>query len=151
MKIVLFSLLCLILIGMTSYSYADFQVIGQKTEVVLPEVMCQLELRDSNGTLLTYIETEQIIGIDLPRLAVYLDNQNQTNKEFFIKDDKKYENQWWEIKGDAYRDQSAYSGTRLVDVSENKFQTLLFMRHDSFQTEPGDTVRIFWSVVRPAS
>jgi len=93
MKIVLFSLLCLILIGITSYSYADFIVIGGtgKTEVVLPEVMCQLELRDSNGVLLTYIEAEQIIGIDPPRLAVFLDNQNQTNKEFFIKDDKKYE------------------------------------------------------------
>jgi len=149
MKIILFSLLCLILIGMISYSYAQYTIVDRNTK--LPEVMLQLELRDSNGGLIAYIESEQIIGISPLELNRFLDNQNQTRKEFLVIDDKKYESQQWEIRGDAYVEQLAYSGTRLLDIYQNEFETLLFMRHDSFQTQPGDTVRIFWTVIRPAS
>ena len=65
MKIVIFSLLCLILIGMTFYSYAQSQpqMIEPEKATELPEVMLQLVLRDSNGILIAYVEAEQIIGI----------------------------------------------------------------------------------------
>ena len=152
MKIVLFSLLCLIMIGMISYSYAQFTSVDTKnTELLLPEVLLQLELRDSNGGLLTYIESEQIIGIAPLELNIFLDNQNQTRKEFFIKDDKKYESQQWEIIGDTFDRKNAYSVTRLLDVHQNELVNLLQMRHDSYQTQPGDTTRIFWTIIRPVS
>ena len=149
MKIVLFSLLCLFLIGMTSYSYAQNTPDDENTE--LPEVLLQILLRDSNGGLVAYIETERFLLVNPLELNIFLDNQNQTLKEFFIKDDKKYESQQWEIFGDAYDVKLAYSGTKLMDIYQNEFVTLLFMRHDSFQTQPGDTVRLYWTVVRPAS
>jgi len=152
MKIVLFSLLCLTLIGMISYSYAQFTMIESVDEnTVVPEVLLQLELRDSNGGLLAYFESDQILSISPIELNKFLDIQNQTIKEFFIKDDKKYESQKWEIRGDAFTLQSAYSITRLMDVQENELETLLQMRHDSFQTFPGDTSRLFWTIIRPAS
>ena len=81
----------------------------------------------------------------------FLDNQNQTRKEFFIKDDKKYESQKWEIKGVTFDKSHAWSATRLVDIVQNEFITLLHIRHDSYQTQPGDIVRIYWTVIRPAS
>jgi len=151
MKIVLFSLLCLILIGLTSYSYAEW-VSGLDLEnIKLPKLLLQLELRDSNGGLVAYIETDQIIGLAPSDLNKFLDIQNQTRKEFFIKDDKKYERQQWEIKGDVYTEKLAYSTTRLIDVYQHELVTLLMVRHDSFQTQPGDTVKIFWTLIRPAS
>jgi len=165
MKILLFSLLCVILIGITSYSYAAYEdeagyidvgsieewiVVKKDTKIDL-ETMLQLELRDSNGGLVAYIETDQIIGYAPLELKRWLDAQNQTRKEFFIKDDKKYESQKWEITGDAYSEKLAYSLTRLIDVYQNELVTLLQMRHDSFQTLPGDTVRIYWTIIRPAS
>jgi len=164
MKILLFSLLCLILIGMTSYSYAaegdegDF-MIGDVEKWIVPdrntkidiEVMLQLELRDSNGGLVAYIEADQIIGYAPLELNKWLDAQNQTRKEFFIKDDKKYESQRWEIKGDEYTEKLAYSLTRLIEVYQHELVTLVQIRHDSFQTQPGDTVRIYWTMIRPAS
>ena len=134
---------------MTSYSYAKYVIVDKNTP--LPEVMLQLELRDSNGGLIAYIETKQIIAISPLELNRFLDNQNQTRKEFFIKDDKKYEIQQWEILGDAYDVKLAYSATKLTDIYQNEFVLLLFMRHDSFQTQPGDTVRLYWTVIRPAS
>jgi len=149
MKIVLFSLLCLILIGMTSYSYAEWTVVNGTT--ILPEVLFQSELRDSNGSLIAYIETDQIVGIDPLLLNSFLDNQNQTHKEFFIKDDKKYESQQWEVTEDKFNQKLAYSTTRLIDIYRHDLVPLLIVLHDSFQTEPGDVLRIFWTVIRPVS
>ena len=123
MKIVLFSLLCLLLIGMTSYSYAQFTVVNATT--ILPEVMMQVELRNSNGGLLAYIESQQVIGISPIDLNRYLDKQTETDKEFFIKDDKKYESQQWQIASVTFDKKHAYSATRLMDVYQNEFVTIL--------------------------
>jgi len=149
MKIVLFSLLCLILIGITSYSYAQMIIPDKDTK--LPEVMVQMELRDSNGSLVAYIETEEIRGISPLELNRFLDNQNQTRKEFLIKDDKKYERQQWESIGQTYDKKDSLSITRLLDVDQNELVILLVMRFDSFQVQPGDIIRVFWTVIRPAS
>ena len=149
MKIVLFSLLCLFLIGMTSYSYAQNTPDDENTE--LPEVLLQIVLRDSNGSLVAYIETEHFYSFNHLELNIFLDNQNQTRKEFFIKDDKKYESQKWETKHDEFSVQRTFSSTILKDVYQNEFVLVAQMLHDSYQTQPGDTARFFWTVVRPVS
>ena len=149
MKIVLFSILCLFLIGMTSYSYAQWTIVN--VTAISPEVFLQSELRDSNGSLIAYVKTEQVIGINPSLLTSFLDNQNQTNKEFIIKDDKKYESHHWEVRSDKFNQKLAYSTTRLIDIHQNELAPLIIMLHDSFQTEPGDVLRLFWKVIRPAS
>jgi len=149
MKIVFFSLLCLVLIGITSYSYAQMKVASQVDN--LPEILLQLELRNSNGNLLAYIESEHITGIAPLELKRFLDNLNNTRKEFFIKDDIKYERQQWEKATEKFNKRHAWSAFQLLDLYENEFVSLLVVRHDSFQTEPGDSIRVFWTVVRPVS
>ena len=86
---VIFSILVVALFGMISYSYAQFTVVDKNTR--LPGVLLQIEVRDSNGNLVAYIETEGVAKISYLELNMYLDNQNQTHREFLIKDDKKYE------------------------------------------------------------
>jgi len=149
MKIVLFSLLCLILIGMISYSYAQWIVVDKNTK--LPVIMLQGVLRDSNGILVAYIEADQIIAISPLELNRFLDNLNQTHKEFFIKDDQKYESQQWETNTETYHEKLTYSSSAPRDIYQNEFVTILQMRHDSYQTQPGDTMRIFWTMIRPVS
>ena len=149
MKIVLFSLLCLFLIGMTSYSYAQNTPDDENTE--LPEVLLQIVLRDSSGGLVAYIETDQFISISPLELNRFLDNQTQTRKEFFIKDDKKYESQKWETKHDEFSVQHTFSTSILKDVYQNEFVLVAQMLYDSYLTQPGDTARFFWTVVRPVS
>lgn len=153
MKIVLFSLLCLILIGMTSHSYAQFKEVGKNTKLQLPEVMLQIELRDSNGSLVAYIETGQIVGISPLELNKFLDIRNQSSTGFFIKDDKRYEFQQFEttITSGTFDKKLAYSSSRLLLPVQEEVLTLLQMRHDSYQTQPGDTIKNFWTIIRPAS
>jgi len=147
MKIVLFSLLCLILIGMTSYSYAQFTVVDKNTR--LPEVLLQIEVRDSNGSLIAYIETERINKISTLELNMFLNIQNQTIKEFLIKDDKKYEMQQFETASETRDEKLAYSSSTLHTVIQNELVTLIEISYDSYQTQPGDTVRNFWTIIRP--
>ena len=133
--------------GITSYSFAQFGPVDNNTE--LPEVMVQLILRDSNGTLISYTEGVTIQGISPIELNRFLDKiQNITVREVFFIDDNKYESQQWAHPTVNYDTKMAHSTTRLSDIHQNEFVSLLDIRHDSFQTQPGDTVRPFWTIIR---
>jgi len=147
MKIILISLLCLFLIGISSYSYAQYTVVDSHTNV--PEVMLQLVLRDSDGNFLTYIEAKQIIVIYPLELNEFLDKQN--HKEFLIKDDKTYEIIQWQGKTEKYGEQNVYSQSNLWAYQQDEFKSVLTVRHNSFQTQPGDTLTVYWTIIRPAS
>ena len=147
MKIILISLLCLFLIGILSYSYAQYTVVDSHTKV--PEVILQLELRDSDGNFLTYIETEQVIVIYPLELNKFLDNQ--IPKEFLIKDDKSYELIQWQGQTEKFDKQHAYSQFSLWVPEQNLFREVLVLRHNSYQTQPGDTLTVYWTIIRPAS
>ena len=130
--------------GITSYSFSQFGLVDNNTE--LPEVMVQLILRDSNGTLISYTEGVTIQGIGHFELNRYLDKvQDLTVREVFFIDDNKYESQQFQHPSVIYDTKMAHSTTRLYD--DNQY-ALLDVRHDSFQTQPGDTVRPLWTIIR---
>ena len=133
--------------GITSYSFAQFGPVDNNTE--LPEVMVQLILRDSNGTLISYTEGVTIQGIGHFELNRYLDKvQDLTVREVFFIDDNKYESQQFKHPDITYDAKNVFSTTRLNDIHQNEFVSLLDMRHDSFQARPGDTLNIFWTIIR---
>ncbi len=137
----------LFLIGISSYSYAQYTEPDSHTKV--PEVMLQLELRDSDGNFLTYIEAKQIIVIYPLKLNEFLDKQN--HKEFLIKDDKTYEIIQWQGKTEKYGEQNVYSQSNLWAYQQDEFKSVLTVRHNSFQTQPGDTLTVYWTIIRPAN
>ena len=117
----------------------------------LPVIMLQLVLRDSNGILVAYVEAEQIIGIAPAELDRFLDKLDLTKKEFFMKDDTKYEILQWEKQIESYAETLIFSGSRLIDIHQNEYLLVLSIRHDSFTSHPGDTLRVFYTITRPAS
>ena len=147
MKIILISLLCLVLIGITSYSYAHYTTVGPHTKV--PEVMLQLELRDSDENFITYIEAKQIILIFPLELNEFLDNQG--HHKFLIKDGKVYEVIQWQGQTEKFDKKHAYSQFDLWMPEQNEFKSVLTVRHNSYQTQPGDTLTVYWTIIRPAS
>ncbi len=147
MRIIFVSLLCLNLIGITSYSYA--QVTGVDSQPKGLKIMLQLELRDSDGNLITYIEAEQIIGVNPLGLNEFLDNQKY--KKFLIKDGKAYEAIQWQGPTEIFSRKHAFSGFDLWIPDQNGFKNVLTMRHNTYQTQLGDILTVYWTVVRPAS
>jgi len=146
MKIILISLLCLILIGITSYSYAQFIPVYSQTN--LPEVMLQLVIRDHDGNFITYIEAKQIIQIDHLKLNEFLDDIKY--KKFLVKDGKAYEIIQWQGHTEKLK-KHAYSQYDLWKLEQDGFKKILTVRHNSYQAQPGDTLTIYWTIIRPAS
>ena len=147
MKIILISLICIFLMGISSYSFAQYTVVDSDT--LVPQVTLQLELRDLDGNFLTYIETEQIIVIYPSELNKFLDNQN--HKEILIDDDNTYELIQWQGQTEKFDKKHAYSQFSLWIPEQNLFQEVLVLRHNSYQTQPGDTLTVYWTIIRPAN
>jgi len=134
------------LIGITSYSYAQYTLVDSHTKV--PEVMLQLELRDSDGNLLTYIESKKIVAIDQLRFNKYFEKQY---KEFLIKDGKAYEIVQFQAPTETFGRKHAMSLYVLWEQEQDTYKQVLAVAHNSYQTEPGDTLRIFWTIIRPVN
>jgi len=147
MKIIIISVLCLFFIGISSYSFAQYT--EPDWDIILPKVMLQLELRDSDGNFITYIEAEQIIAIYLLELNDFLDNQN--NKEYLIEDNKAYEKIQWQGRTEKFTKQHAWSQFNLWSFVQDESIPVLTVRHNSYQSQPGDTVKVYWTIVRPVS
>ena len=142
MKIILISLLLLFLIGISSYSYAQYTEVDAHTK--LPKILLQIELRDSDGNLVTYIETEQITRMHYYPLIEYLDNKK--NKEFLIIDGKAYEKIQWQGRTEKFNKKFTYSMFQLWAPGK---ELVLLVNHNSYQVQPGDRVKIFWTIIRP--
>ena len=147
MKIIIISLLGLFLIGISSYSYAQYTAVDSHTNV--PEVMLQLVLRDSDGNLVTYVEGVQIIMINPLKFNEFIDNQS--HKEFLIKDGKPYEIIQWQGKTENFNKRHAYSQFILWANDQGEFKKVLLVRHDSYQSQPGDILSVYWTIIRPAN
>ena len=147
MKIIVIFLFLLFLIGISSYSYAQFVVVDSHSK--LPEVMLQLVVRDSDGNLIAYVEGEQILAINHLKLNEFLDNQNR--KEFLIKDNKAYEMIQWQGQTEKFYKKHAFSGFVLWAYVQNEFENVLMVRHNTYQTQPGDTLTVYWTIFRPAN
>lgn len=134
------------MIGITSHSYA--QVTDVK-DAKIPEILLQLILRDSNGNLLTYIETDQIYKIHSFEFNALLENKNQ--KEIEIKDGEKYKMIQWEGKTQKFHKKTTISQFTLWAPGEDEFQKIIIIGHNSYQTQPGDTLTVFWTVFNRVS
>jgi len=147
MKILIISLFCLFLIGISSSSFAQYTLVDSNTKV--PEVMLQFVIRDSDGNLLTYIEAKQIIVIYPFELNGFLDKQEY--KKFLIKDGKAFEIIQWQGRTENFNKQHAYSQFNLWTTLQGEPETVLVMRHNSYQSQPGDTITVYWTIIRPVS
>lgn len=113
---------------------------------VLPDVLLQLVLRDSQGRLVAYIQTNQIVAIDPTILDGYLNNMQ--NRKTIIQDGKPYEVIQWQGRTETIDKSHAMTLFVLYAPVGGAYQTALEVLHNSYQASPGDTVTVYWSVTR---
>ena len=113
------------------------------------EVFLQLVLRNKEGQLLAYIETEEKRGIRPWYLDRYLDKV--TDNKIITKDGKRYELIQFE-KYEPPAQKSKYSMAMYVLMgpgAPGKNAALLWMNHDAYQVEPGDKLKVYYTIYRP--
>jgi hypothetical protein len=140
MKILIFLLIFVVGFTLVGESYAQRQVSPQE-DPSLYEVSLQLQLRNSEGQLITYMEPSTMYINNLRMVHEYLDTKE--NKKIIEKDGEKLELIQYE---QIFRfDKTAQYST--LEMRYKNDYVLLF-RHDGYFTSPGDTVDAFWKITR---
>lgn len=127
--------------------FLSIQSTPQKT-INTPQILLQLQLRNSDGHIVSYIEGTKIVFIKPDKLNQFLDTL--PDKKTIIKNGKKFELFQWIGPSEKYTKFHSWSGYELRVLPINgKYQTVLMILHNAYQTQPGDTATVRWTVLRP--
>ena len=147
MKSLLILVVCVLGISMIASSYGQYMWVNENTEI--PEVLLQLQIRNSEGELVSYIEANKIVAINPSLLDEFL--ENQTYKKIIVKDEKAFEVIQWQGKTETFDKRYVYSLFILWVTVGNEYESAIEVLHNSYQSEPGDTATVYWTVIRPAN
>jgi len=140
MKILIFLLIFVISVTLVGESYAEIQKDPQE-DPSLFEVSLKLQLRNSDGQLITYLEPTTMYIKNIKMVHEYLDNKE--NKKIIEKDGITLETIQYE---QTFRFSEIKQIATLGMVYKDKF--VLLFRHDGFLSSPGDTLDAFWKITR---
>lgn len=116
---------------------------AQKNDI--HQVILQLQLQNSEGQLVSYIEATQIISINPFLLNQYLDTKQS---QIIKKDNQNFELIHWQGQTEKIYNFHAMSRFDLWVPRANDFVSSLSILHNSYQVEPGDTITVYWTIIR---
>jgi len=140
MKILIFLLIFVISITLVGESYAQKQVHPQE-DPSLYDVSLQLQLRNSEGKLITHIEPTTMYIANLGMVHEFLDTKE--NKKIIEKDEETLEVIQYE---QIFRFSETKQIATLGMVYKDTF--VLLFRHNAYLTAPGDTLDASWKIIR---
>ena len=110
-------------------------------------IIIQIQIRDSNDSLVGYIETHRITVTNLDKLSEILDDMstNPDNTKIITIDDKKYQ----VITGVG---DGKYTSDTMVSMSliTNDGESIVYANHDGIPIRIGDSIISTWTMIRPA-
>jgi len=146
MKSLIIIVILVILFGLIGISYLQ-NTIAQQNEKL--QVLLQLQIRNSEGHLVSYVEGTQIAMIRQIFLNEYLDEK--PNKKIIVKEGKIYELIQWHARTEKFDKVHAKAIFSLWIQRDGELVTVLGIIHNAYQVEPGDTITVYWTIMRPNS
>lgn len=131
---------------MVGISYVQFT--GAQQDQRLPEVLLQLQLRNSDGQLFAYIEGTKIVKPRPLLLNKYLDDK--PNKKIITKEGKAFELIQWQGRTDRFNKVHSMALFQLKVPIDDEYRNALLINHEAYQIQPGDTATVYWTIIRPA-
>jgi len=140
MRVLIFLLIFVVGFTIVGESYGQREAAPQE-DPSLYEISLQLQLRNSEGQLITYIEPTTRYIINLKMTHEYLDTKE--NKKIIEKDGETFE-------VIEYEQIFRFSETKQIATLGMVYKdTFVFLfRHDAYITSPGDTLDASWKIVR---
>ena len=114
-------------------------------------IMVQTSLRDSDGHLVTYLESTKFTYLDKPALESFLDYEaSRGNNPVITLDGQKYQiiRRAQEI---TLISDNVVASTILSDNVNGNLTLLARFAHDGYPAIPGDKIESIWTFVRPVS
>jgi len=140
MRIQIFLLIFVVGFTLVGESFGQGDIAPQE-DPSLYEVSLQIQLRNSDGQLITYIEPTTMYILNLKMVHEFLDTKE--NKKIIEKDGKTLE----EIK---YEQIFRFSETKQIATLGMWYKDtfVLLFRHDGYLTSPGDILDACWKITR---
>ena len=111
----------------------------------------QIKVENSDGALVSYLETSRVIVTDYAGLNALLDtNASILHKKIISIGDQKYEL----IKATAvlvHSSPTIISENLISADSSNSHELLAIAEHDGYPVVKGDKVTTYWTILRPVS
>jgi hypothetical protein len=144
--IILASLFFLIIISLTNYSQAYQTDIEEGLFIFV-----QTTVRNSDGQLVTYLESSKFTDLNLELLGPFLDMEtSRTNDPIVTINGEEYQ-VIRRVQSKTFPSEDLVASTILSDTIDGKLTMLARFAHDGYPVSSGDTLESMWTFIRPVS
>ncbi len=145
-KIILASLFFLIVISLTNYTQAFQTEIGDDLFVFV-----QTTIRNSDGQLVTYLESSKFTDLNLELLGPFLDSEVARGDDPIVTINGEEYQVIRRVQSKTFPSDDLVASTLLSDIVDGKLTMLARFAHDGYPVSEGDTLQSMWTFIRPAS
>jgi len=145
-KIILASLFFLIVISLTNYTQAYQTEIGDDLFIFV-----QTTIRNSDGQLVTYLESSKFTNVDLKLMGPFLDAEAERGNDPIVTINGEEYQVIRRVQSKTFPRDDLVASTLLSDVVDGKLTMLARFAHDGYPVSEGDTLQSMWTFIRPAS
>ena len=119
----------------------SYAAVAPREDSSLPQINLHIVHRNSEGKLVSYIETDFVYIKNVFLTQVYLNSID--DKTTFVQDGKTHERFQWQ-KTEYFSSQRQVTA---YGLNAEGF-TILLMMHDSYISQPGDYITAYWDIIR---
>lgn len=113
-------------------------------------VFVQSTVRNSDGTLVVYLESTKFTDLNLPALQSFLNFEANGNDPVITIDEQNFQ-VIRRVQSQIFDSDGLVASAILSDVVDGKPIVLARFAHDGYTTMPGDTLESMWTFVRPVA
>ena len=145
-EIMLVSLFILVVVSTTNYSFA------YKTDLKDGFfIFVQTTIRNSDGQLITYLESSKFTDLNFEKLGPFLDFEASRGNDPKITIDGTEYQMIRRVQSKTFTSDDLVASTILSDNADGKLVMLARFAHDGYLVTKGDTLESIWTFIRPSS
>ena len=114
-------------------------------------IFVQTTVRNSDGQLITYLESSKFTHLDLEALGPFLDFEASRGNDPIVAINGEEYQVIRRVQSKTFSFDDLVASTLLSDVVDGKITLLARFAHDGYPVTSGDTLESVWTFVRPAS
>jgi len=144
--IILAGLFFLVIISLTNYTQA-YQTDIEKGLFIF----VQTTIRNSDGQLVTYLESSKFTDLNLELLGPFLDFETARANDPIVTINEKEYQVIRRVQSKTFPSEDLVASTILSDTIDGKLTMLARFAHDGYPVSQGDTLESMWTFIRPVS
>ena len=147
MNKILFPFFALLLLLPIGNSFGEYQTeLGDDIFILV-----QSTVRNSDGTLIVYLESTKFSDLNLPLLESFLDFETSRGNDPVITIDENQFQVIRRVQSQSFDSEGLVASSMLFDNVGEKPLILVRFAHDGYSVVSGDTIESIWTFVRNVS